>query len=74
MRPPPAPATEKKPFKIREAMYDSKDCAAADHAAVPAERHPNQNKTGRRPKYALSQTVASPPTPSMKVLLENWSA
>lgn len=50
IRPPPAAATLNMPFKMRDAMYDSKLLAAADQAAVPAERHPNQKRTGRRPK------------------------
>jgi len=45
-----APATQNVPFKILDAMYDSKLLAAADQAAVPADRQLNQNSTGRRPK------------------------
>ena len=68
MRPPPAATTEKKPLRMRAAMKDLKEVAAAHQAAVPKELHWKKRRTGRRPKYADHQTTKRPPTPSMKTL------
>ncbi|KAI4098444.1 MAG: hypothetical protein LQ339_006415 [Xanthoria mediterranea] len=56
---------EKKPFKIRAVMNDSKFVAAPHHAAVPTAMVTNQNSTGARPKYDDKMITNMPPAPSM---------
>ena len=63
---PPACATvEKKPWRTRAASNERKLVAAADHAAVKNAKMANQNRTGKRPKYADRATTTIPPAPSM---------
>jgi hypothetical protein len=57
MRPPACETVEKVPLRVRAAVNDSILVAPAHHAAVMVDRTRNQNRTGRRPAYALSMTT-----------------